>query len=96
MPYVSAHLICRAGVHIRLSRQLYPEGAPEVPVAYVNALQDPPTLALVIAAGYGDIEVEVLTSFIILEHKLRMKEKIEQGELMLALTGNGIFFSAGY
>lgn len=43
-------------------------------------------------AGYEDIEVEIITSFLVLEHKLRMKEKIEQGKLMLALTGNGFFF----
>ena len=44
-------------------------------MAYSRPLLEPPTIGLVLRRSSSTLEVEMITSFLVLEHKLRMKEK---------------------
>jgi hypothetical protein len=51
------------------------------PIAYSRMLGDPATLVLVLFPTSDNSQVEIITSFSILEHELRMKEKARQGNV---------------
>lgn len=51
-------------------------------------LEDPPTIALVIRRCEDSVQVEIITSFLVLEHRRRMKEKFTQGHTVLYALGN--------
>ncbi|KAJ3517485.1 hypothetical protein NLJ89_g484 [Agrocybe chaxingu] len=60
---------------------LYPEDETEFPIAYSRTVLDPPTIGLVIKAGSDTMHIEIITSFLILEHRLRMQEKRQEDHL---------------
>ncbi|KDR81967.1 hypothetical protein GALMADRAFT_276605 [Galerina marginata CBS 339.88] len=63
----------------------------QTPIAYSKMLEDPPTLALVLMnCSDSIVQVEIITSFLVLEHKLRMKEKFSQGSTLYTLGGQFI------
>ncbi|PPQ77588.1 hypothetical protein CVT25_011380 [Psilocybe cyanescens] len=61
---------------------LYPQYQTDFPIAYSKKLEDPPTLALFLRSCSDNDKVEIITSFIVLEHRLRMKEKILEGNTL--------------
>jgi len=70
---------------------LYSQDQTEFPIAYSKILEDPPTIALVLRNCSDTIvQVEIITSFLVLEHKLRMKEKFSQGGTLYTLGGQFI------
>jgi hypothetical protein len=79
-----------------IAHQLYPEDQTHSPIAYYLKIEDPPTLALVLRAGFEHIRVEIITAFIVLEYRLRMGEKVRQGERRFGTTANGVVFVVGY
>ncbi|PPQ66023.1 hypothetical protein CVT26_010779 [Gymnopilus dilepis] len=58
------------------------------PIAYSKILDDPPTIALVIRRCADSVTVEIITSFLVLEHRRRMKEKFRQGHTVLYALGS--------
>ncbi|KAF8162774.1 hypothetical protein B0H34DRAFT_293991 [Crassisporium funariophilum] len=75
---------------------LYHEGQTQSPIAFCKVMHDPPTLALMLRPGLDNLHVEIITSFLILEHRLRMKEKIrvQANQLYGPLVG-GQFLTVG-
>ncbi|KAF8162662.1 hypothetical protein B0H34DRAFT_628134, partial [Crassisporium funariophilum] len=55
---------------------LFPEEDASVPIAYMTRVRPPEPLVLVFKAGSEDMVEDILVSFIILEQRLRMKEKL--------------------
>ncbi|KAH9484053.1 hypothetical protein JR316_0003533 [Psilocybe cubensis] len=76
----SGHFTWRSDDRHRLA--LYLENQTDFPIAYSKKLQDPPTLALCLRSCSDNDRIEIITSFIILEHRLRMKEKTLQGNTL--------------
>ncbi|KAF8177623.1 hypothetical protein BJ912DRAFT_677055 [Pholiota molesta] len=88
------NFIWRSDGTLRLA--LYPEDQTHSPIAYYLKIEEPPTLALVLRAGFEHIRVEIITAFIVLEYRLRMGEKVKQGERRFGTTANGVVFVVGY
>jgi len=64
----------------------YPSSFPidtltQKPIAYCKTLNDPPTLALVLRDSECSeaTQIEIIMSFLVMENKLRQKEKLEEG-----------------
>ncbi|CAA7260869.1 unnamed protein product [Cyclocybe aegerita] len=60
---------------------LYPEDETEFPIAYLRTVLEPPTIGLMINASTDTMRIETITSFLILEHRLRMQEKQREAHL---------------
>ncbi|KAF8898243.1 hypothetical protein CPB84DRAFT_1825417 [Gymnopilus junonius] len=61
---------------------------PGCPIAYSKVLEDPPTIALIIRRCDDSVQIEIITSFLVLEHRRRMKEKFRQGHTVLYALGS--------
>ncbi|KAF8179677.1 hypothetical protein BJ912DRAFT_982497 [Pholiota molesta] len=61
---------------------LYSEDDAEVPVAFTMRVRSPEPLVLTLKAGCEEMVEDILVSFIILEQKLRMKEKRRTNVMM--------------
>jgi len=61
---------------------LYPEEDAEVPVAFMLRVRNTQPLVLTLKEGSEEMVEDILVSFIILEQRIRMKEKRKQNEMM--------------
>ncbi|KAF8891128.1 hypothetical protein CPB84DRAFT_1683406 [Gymnopilus junonius] len=69
---------------------LFPAEDPEVPLAFAIRTRPPESLALTIKEECDEMMEDILISFIILEHRLRMKEKRRQNSMMFGPLSSGL------
>ncbi|KAF9036861.1 hypothetical protein BJ165DRAFT_1532952 [Panaeolus papilionaceus] len=84
----SGRFVWRWGVdNYRLS--LYEDNPSQsAPIAYCRVLHDPPTIALILQSNLDEpLRIEVITSFLVMEHRLRMKEKSIRGDSIYGPLG---------
>jgi hypothetical protein len=65
---------------------LYVEGQDDSPIAYSRTICQPPTIGLILKPGWDHVLVEIITSFLVLEYKYRIKAKADR-MIYTALTG---------
>ncbi|KAF8957762.1 hypothetical protein BDZ97DRAFT_1669372 [Flammula alnicola] len=69
---------------------LYSEDDAQVPLAFMTRVRPPEPLVLVLKDGCEEMVEDILVSFIILEQRLRMKEKRRSSAMMYGPVSSGM------